>query len=141
MNDLISLLEALYSALQTPISEKDLLYNSMLPNNRIHLCEYCKYDYPECPAKKDDVIFGNGTGHDNICDCAKFRIKTKRITTETERTAKVVDHKYHIGTSLNIVGEPKICHEYLCDACKKKVLSGDNYCSHCGVKLDWNDNK
>lgn len=59
----------------------------------------------------------------------------RRVVTDTndgskERTAKVRKHEYRIGTSLNIVGEPKICHEYLCCDCKKKVLSGDDYCSH-----------
>lgn len=56
-----------------------------------------------------------------------------------ERTAKVIEHEYRIGTSLNIVGEPKICHEYLCGACKKKVIGGDEYCSHCGCRLDWDE--
>ena len=60
---------------------------------------------------------------------------------DPERTAKVINHKYSIGTSLNIVGSPTIGYEYICDACKKKVLSGDDYCSHCGVKLDWSDDE
>jgi len=56
-----------------------------------------------------------------------------------ERTVKVVEHEYYIGTNLGIVGEPRNGHEYLCGACKKKVLSGDDYCSHCGAKLDWSE--
>ena len=62
-------------------------------------------------------------------------------TIEPERKAKVIENKYHIGTSLNIVGEPKICHEYLCGACKKKVLGGDKYFSHCGAKLEWREDE
>lgn len=58
---------------------------------------------------------------------------------DTERTAKVINHKYRIGTSLNIVGEPTIDYEYLCNACKKKILLGDDYCSHCGAKLYWGE--
>lgn len=40
-------------------------YEDML----IHLCDTCKYAYPECPSKADDVTFGNGVGNDNICEC------------------------------------------------------------------------
>ena len=31
--------------------------------------------------------------------------------------------------------------EYLCGKCKKKVLDGDDYCSHCGSKLNWSENE
>ena len=41
-------------------------------NNQIHLCDSCKYDYPNCPSKNEDVLFGNGVGNDNICCCAKY---------------------------------------------------------------------
>jgi hypothetical protein len=51
---------------------------SVEPDNQVHLCNSCKYDYPECPAEKSDVIFGNSIGHDNICACAKFEIKSER---------------------------------------------------------------
>lgn len=40
----------------------------------IHLCETCKYNYPECPTKKNDVQFGQGKGNDNIIEC-KYHIK------------------------------------------------------------------
>lgn len=56
---------------------------------------------------------------------------------EPERTAKVLEHKYYIGTALNIVGAPKFGYEYLCGNCKKKVIGGDEYCSHCGARLEW----
>lgn len=56
-----------------------------------------------------------------------------------ERTAKVIDHKFRIRVSLNVVGEPIIGHEMLCENCKKKVLDGDDYCSHCGSKLIWDE--
>ena len=43
-------------------------------NNQINLCDSCKYLYPACPSgkEKDDVIFGNGIGNDNICACDKY---------------------------------------------------------------------
>lgn len=43
------------------------------PDNQVHLCDSCKYDYPNCPSESDDVIFGNGIGNDNICACNKYK--------------------------------------------------------------------
>lgn len=43
------------------------------PNNQVNLCDSCTYTYPECPSEKDDVIFGNGIGNDNICACNKYQ--------------------------------------------------------------------
>lgn len=51
------------------------------------------------------------------------------------RTAKVIKHKY----CLNVVGEQTIGYEWICENCKKMVLDGDDYCSHCGSKLIWED--
>ena len=102
------------------------------PDNQVHLCDSCHYGYPVCPAVNNDVIFGNGKGHDNICACAKYIPSAGSV-----RKAKVMKHKYWFGVSLNVVGEQIICYEWICENCKKKVLNGDDYCSHCGVKLDW----
>ncbi len=41
-------------------------------NNQVHLCNSCKYDFPDCPSKNDDIVFGNGAGNDNVCACAKY---------------------------------------------------------------------
>ena len=46
---------------------------SAQPDNQINLCDSCDYLYPDCPAKNDDVIFGNGIGNDNICACNKYQ--------------------------------------------------------------------
>ena len=51
-----------------------------------------------------------------------------------ERTAKVIEHDASITDT---DGYKYQRSEYLCGACKKKVLGGDEYCSHCGAKLDW----
>lgn len=45
---------------------------SAQPENQVHLCDSCRHVYPECPSGKDDVIFGNGKGNDNICACNKY---------------------------------------------------------------------
>ncbi len=46
---------------------------SAQPDNQIHLCDSCEYNYPDCPSKSDDVIFGTGKGNDNICACNKYK--------------------------------------------------------------------
>ena len=100
---------------------------SATPNNQVHLCDFCKYDYPECPDEKDDVIFGNGTGHDNICACAKFEIKP-------ERTAKV--------ECIAEVYRGEIVDHYLsgiCGICGESTYDRAKYCSDCGAKLDWSE--
>ena len=56
-----------------------------------------------------------------------------------ERTAKVIMRKYWLGVSLNVVGQQTIGYEWLCEKCKKKVIDGDDYCSHCGSKLIWGE--
>lgn len=45
---------------------------SAQPENQVNLCDSCRHIYPECPSGKDDVIFGNGKGNDNICACNKY---------------------------------------------------------------------
>ena len=53
-----------------------------------------------------------------------------------ERTAKVVEH----DASITVTDGYKYHRsEYLCGACKKKVLGDDEYCSHCGCRLDWGE--
>ena len=104
------------------------------PDNQVHLCDSCHYGYPVCPAMNNEVIFGNGKGHDNICACAKYI-----PSTESVRKAKVMKHKYWLGVSLNVVGGHTIGYEWICENCKKKVLNGDDYCSHCGARLEWNE--
>ena len=53
-----------------------------------------------------------------------------------ERIAKVVEH----DVSILIEGGYKLQRsEYLCTACHKKVIGGDDYCSHCGARLEWDD--
>lgn len=41
-------------------------------NNHIHLCQSCYKEYPNCDADNDDIMFGDGTGNDNICCCNKY---------------------------------------------------------------------
>lgn len=52
-------------------------------NNQVNLCNSCTYTYPECPSEKDDVIFGNGIGNDNICACNKYQPTVQPVATDT----------------------------------------------------------
>ena len=54
---------------------------------------------------------------------------------ETERTVKVIEHDASI---MDDRGYKYLRTEYLCGRCKKKVIGGDEYCSHCGCRLEWN---
>lgn len=41
-------------------------------DNQVNLCDSCRYVFPECPAEAKDMIYGNGTGNDNICACKNY---------------------------------------------------------------------
>lgn len=60
----------------------------------------------------------------------------KNATTPEVRTAKVIEHDASITDT---DGYKYQRSEYLCGACRGKVLGGDEYCSHCGTKLDWGE--
>ena len=107
----------------------DIIENipSVEPNNQVHLCDFCKYNYPECLTEGSDVIFGNGMGHDNICACTKFEIKQ-------ERTAKVKSKSYY-GTTTNTVGYFTCIGK--CGNCDCEVNEHYVYCPVCGARLEW----
>ena len=48
-------------------------------DTKINLCDTCKKynDYPYCtdyPNGKDEIVFGNGVGNDNVCKCSKYEL-------------------------------------------------------------------
>ena len=61
--------------------------------------------------------------------------KSLSYNLESEILAKAIEH----DASIIVNGFKYQQSEYLCGNCKKKVLGGDDYCSHCGAKLDWTD--
>lgn len=69
--------------------------------------------------------------------CDIFQELKNLPSAEPKRTAKVVSD----DVIITVNGYRYHYDEYLCNACKKKVFSGDSYCSHCGVKLDWSRNE
>lgn len=37
---------------------------------KMHLCDSCTYQYPNCDA--DSIEFGNGKGNDNVIECDAY---------------------------------------------------------------------
>lgn len=56
-----------------------------------------------------------------------------------ERTAKVMKHHYDFDPRKDSFYHGLGGTELLCGNCKKMVLHGDEYCSHCGARLDWSE--
>ena len=51
------------------------------------------------------------------------------------KIAKVIEHDASITDT---DGYKYLRTEYICGNCKKKVIFCDEYCSHCGARLEWN---
>lgn len=62
----------------------DVIEELSKPQNTVHLCTSCKYQYPECPADTG-VVFGRGKGNDNICQCADYVTRIPHWISVTER--------------------------------------------------------
>lgn len=96
---------------------------SVEPNIQTHLCNSCKYSYPDCPSKPDTVLFGNGKGHDNICACNDYS-----PFSELERPN---------GEWITVLEN----HTYQCSQCGKRIITNRDYikehkfCFGCGAKL------
>lgn len=94
-------------------------------NNQIHLCDSCKYDYPNCPSENEDVLFGNGVGNDNICCCAKYIASIDRPHGEwiNRENCQVDEDAYEVAT---------------CSNCKSEITieyPNDNFCPNCGCVM------
>ena len=90
--------------------------------------------------KSTQVCYGEEVKMMRVNDCIVFGNKDslRRIVEKMpERTTKVISD----DTIITVNGYKYHYKEYFCNACKKKVLSCDSYCSHCGAKLDWSWNE
>ena len=85
----------------------------------------------ECGAKT--IVFGYEA---KAIEAWNKRVVTDKNVGDKERTAKVIEHDASVTDT---DGYKYHRSEYLCGACKKKVIGGDEYCSHCGCRLDWNE--
>ena len=44
-----------------------------IQNNKVNLCDSCSQVYPDCTSQPENVYFGGGIGHDNICACSEYQ--------------------------------------------------------------------
>lgn len=65
-----------------------------------------------------------------------FKLGLKKCKILQNPIAEVLEHDASITDDR---GYKYLRTEYICGKCKKKVIGGDEYCSHCGSKLDWNE--
>lgn len=42
---------------------------------KVHLCNTCIHDFPQCEAKCEDITFGTGLGNDNVYMCKSYMNK------------------------------------------------------------------
>lgn len=95
-------------------------------NNQIHLCDSCKYNYPNCPSENEDVLFGNGVGNDNICCCAKYLASADRPHGEHGEW----EHTEEVTTMDGLHW-----HVWRCTNCNSSGNPDMNYCPNCGAKM------
>lgn len=77
----------------TPYTEPD---EQSVKNNNIHLCWSCQNSYPECHAKVEDVLFGDGVGNDNICCCNAYRPTESNASDEDEIRQKAHEEAWEL---------------------------------------------
>ena len=127
--DVIKIFHAGYHSKSMVEEVRDL--PSVVPkitDNKVHLCDSCKYTYPSCPSCEDDVLFGNGVGNDNICACNQYK-----PTTLTSKIGKWIKHEWaeEIGGQL--------IPNYECSQCHEWVREQSCFCPHCGAKVEENN--
>ena len=104
------------------------------------IAEYSKFcAYPEYEGKpyysikyeeNGETVVGFGTYKPEVLS----QYLREYFILPIERKAEVIKHDASITDT---DGYKYYRSEYLCGACKKKVLGGDEYCSHCGCRLEW----
>lgn len=94
-------------------------------NNAVNLCDSCKYDYPECPSGKKDILFGDGKGNDNVCCCNKY-LPSVKPAQKVGKWKRVSIDKYVQHASAF----------YRCSECGKDHIGMTNFCSNCGAKME-----
>lgn len=57
-----------------------------IANNKVNLCDSCSQVYPDCTSKPENVYFGDGIGHDNICACSEYQPKSSELKRDSSDT-------------------------------------------------------
>jgi len=68
------------------------LHNVHCDDSKDHLCNYCKFDYPECDP--EFLLFGNGIGNDNVTTCSQCRLMSEHTGFPIKFQALVVPIDY-----------------------------------------------
>ena len=89
-------------------------------NNKVNLCDSCKYTFPDCSSKESDMIFGNGIGDDNICACAKY------VPAGRKRGKWIVT-----GDGLLVY-----CSECEDSYYERNIGASWRYCPYCGAQME-----
>lgn len=115
-------------------------------NNDIHLCDSCKHYYPSCLSGKDDVVFGDGLGYDNICACNKYQPRYdeewRKLHYESTysqgflegvRMCEQAQPEQKLGKWVDD-GDPL---NWVCSECGYRVFRYNNtpYCPNCGADM------
>ena len=99
---------------------------SAQPDNQVHLCDSCSYTYPECPSVYTDMIFGNGTGNDNICACSKYLPPAQPEIIRCKDCKHWIPYDWmfsEVWRSKNIADYPE--DEMGCDCCDVAMKAND----------------
>ena len=148
--------DAINFALADVLEEIEDLPSAYKPNNKVHLCNSCQHNYPDCSAEQNDVIFGDGIGNDNICCCAKYEIADRpskvvaQITFDEEKLREIVKgaverskEEYEItdrptGKWVPFYDSKNKPYGHKCSRCGYHVIMVDiknNFCSNCGADM------
>lgn len=101
---------------------------------RLHLCESCMKEYPECDATIDGIEFGCGVGNDNIIGCTAYVNRWKA----QEPVKPIIETTYGTAECDDPWGRL-----IFCGACGKRINEkynpdeDDKYCKHCGKPVKW----
>ena len=101
--------------------------SSAQPDNKVHLCDSCQHTYPECPCNRDDVIFGNGTGNDNICACSKYVLRVERKNGKWLTQTQYCNKHNLVPSGLGAY--------FWCSCCEEAVEKLSNFCPNCGADM------
>lgn len=69
--------------------------------------------------------------------CPRWNKVIRKTVEEMQMMGKIAKVIEHDASITDTDGYKYLRTEYLCGACKKKVIGGDDYCSHCGARLEW----
>ena len=70
--------------------------------------------------------------------CPRWNKVIRKTVEEMQMMGKIAKVIEHDASITDTDGYKYLRTEYICGNCKKKVLSEDDYCSHCGARLEWN---